>query len=372
MKNVDIIKYVVILLFITVVVGIYGYISYYGYAFDDAIYKTLQLFTLGASSVCEKSFAVNIARFLAPVAIIGGGIQLIYFVSQNGWKSLCLRMFNNHIIVCGYGNTGKAIVTQLERLGKKRIIIIDPLIEEPKVSFSKIYLNRDATDEDVLKMEAKIDKASKIIILTGSDYINTLIYNIAGKYNICQSIVRIEYLNNPDKLNLNGERSVDFFNLSQIIVEQFDQYDNQLIIVLGIGNVGKRIIERYQNNNAILVIEQSNIAIHMAKDIFNSPNVKYERADIRGVVESDIIRVLEKYEYANDSTINLFICLGGDWLGFRTAWEWSSWKKISMNINLIGTNINKALLKNNNHNNISVYNMEEIITDYCNQGKLFS
>ncbi|MEG2095188.1 MAG: NAD-binding protein [Alistipes sp.] len=370
MKNANIVKFIVILLLATIVFAIYGYISYYGYAIDDAIYKTLQLFTIGAENVPEKSLVINIARFLAPIVIIGGGLQLIYFVSQDGWKYLCLCIFKKHTIICGYGDTGKMIMSQLEQMGRKHIIVIDPLIEEPKVSFSKIFLNKNAANENVLQKEARIDKASEIIIVTGSDYINTLIYNISEKHNVHRSIVRIEQLNHPDNLNLTRDSNTLFFNLSEIIVEQFTQYDKQLIVVLGIGNIGKRVVERYKNNNDILVIEQSGVAIHMTKDIFNSSNIKYERADVKGLVESDIIRTLEKYDYYNYQRINLFVCLGGDWLGFRTAWDWLSWTKVKLNINLVGIDINKELLKDKGQNSISVYNVNEIIKNYCMQGRL--
>lgn len=83
MKNANFIKLLVILLLATVIFALYGYITYYGYAFDDALYKAMQLFTIGAESVPEKSFTVNIARFLAPIVILGGGMQLIYFISEN-------------------------------------------------------------------------------------------------------------------------------------------------------------------------------------------------------------------------------------------------------------------------------------------------
>lgn len=371
MKNANFIKLLVILLLATVIFALYGYITYYGYAFDDALYKAMQLFTIGAESVPEKSFTVNIARFLAPIVILGGGMQLIYFISQNGWKSQCLWMYKKHTIVCGYGNTGRTIASQLEQMGRKHIIIIDPLIGESKISSSKILINKDASDEYVLLKEAKINKASEIIITTGTDYINALIYNIAQKYSLHSSIIRIEQLDNPDNLNLTKDSNTIFFNSSEIVVGEFPQYDNQLIVVLGIGNVGKRIVERYKNNNEILVIEQSGIAIHMAKDILNSSNIKYERADVKGLVESDIIRILQKYNYNDYKMINIFICLGGDWLGFKTAWDWLSWTQIVLNLNLVGIGINKGLLRNAGQNSITVYNMNEIMKNYCMQGRLF-
>lgn len=358
MKNVNLVRLVFILLSATVVFAVYGYISYYGYAFDDAIYKTLQLFTIGAESVPEQSFAINVARFLAPIVVVCGGIQFIYFVSQNGWRQLCLWGFKKHIIICGYGNTGKIFS---EKSKGQQFIVIDPLIENPKVSFSKIYLNKDASDRNVLVKDAKINKASEIIIATGSDYINMLIYDIAQEYdNIGALRVRLEQLNNADFQNEKENNRTKFFNLSEIVVSKFKQYDNGLIIVTGIGNVGKRIVDRYKNTNKILVIEQSMATIHMAQDIYKSSNIKYERADVRGLIESDLIRMLKKYNLQQFGRITLFICLGGDWLGFSTAWKWLSWTEIALDINLIGTDINKNLLRDKGKNSINIYNINDV------------
>mgnify|MGYP002672699257 FL=1 len=358
MKNVNLVRLVFIVLSATVVFAVYGYVSYYGYAFDDAIYKTLQLFTIGAESVPEQSLAINIARFLAPIVVVCGGIQFVYFISQNGWKQLCLWGFKKHIIICGYGTTGKLF---FEKSKGKQFIVIDPLIENPKVSFSKIFLNKDASDRNVLVKDAKINKASEIIIATGSDYINMLIYDIAQEYdNIGALRVRLEQLDNSDSQNEMENNRTRFFNLSEIVVRKFKQYDNQLIVVTGIGNVGKRVVDRYKNTNKILVIEQSMATIHMAQDIYNSPNIKYERADVRGLIESDLIRILEKYNLQQFCRITLFICLGGDWLGFSTAWKWLSWTKIALDINLIGTDINKNLLRDKGKNRINIYNINDV------------
>lgn len=359
MKNINIVRSILILLFIIVILAVYGYISYYGYAFDDAIYKTLQLFTIGSGTVPEKSFAVNLARFLAPIIVVCSGVQFIYFISQNGWKQLCLWTFKRHTIICGYGTTGTAFS---EKLNGKQIIVIDPLIKNPKVSISEIFLNKDASDRNVLLKEAKIDKASEIIIATGSDYVNMLIYDIAKNFaNISSIRVRLEQLDNPNIPSYIENNRVNFFNLSETVVSKFTKYDNQLVIVLGIGNVGKRIVNRYKNTNKILVIEQSMTVIHMAQDIYNSSNIKYERADVKGLVENDMINILEKYGLRGYYKAILFICLGGDWLGFSTAWRWLSWTKIVLKINLVGIKINKELLTDRGENHIYVENIREAI-----------
>lgn len=359
MRNINSVRSILILLSVIVVLAVYGYISCYGYTFDDAIYKTLQLFTIGSGTVPEKSFAVNLARFLAPIIVVFGGVQLVYSISQNGWKQFCLWTFKKHAIICGYGITGTAFY---EKLKGKQIIVIDPMIKKSKVSISEIFLNKDASDRSVLLNEAKIDKASEIIIATGSDYINILIYDIAKDFHNISSIkVRLEQLVSPDIPNYSDKNRINFFNLSETVVSRFMEYENQLIIVLGIGSVGKRIVNRYKNTNKILVIEQSVTAIHMAQDFYNSSNIRYERGDVKGLVENDMINILEKYSLRGYHKAILFICLGGDWLGFSTAWKWLSWTKIVLDINVVGININKELLSDRGENHIYVENIRETI-----------
>lgn len=358
MKKRDIVRIIFVLFVVTVIFAAYGYTSYYDYAFDDAIYKTLQLFTIGAESVPEKSFAVNIARFLAPIVIVCGGVQLAYYISQNGWKQLCLWTFKKHTIICGYGTTGK---TLSNRINGKKFIVIDPLIDDPKISFTRIFLNSDATNKNVLLKEAKIDKASEIIITTGSDYVNMMIYDIAkGFDNIGSLTVRLEQLDIPDKKIIEKNDRIKFFNLSEIVVKKLKQYNNQIIVIAGIGNIGKRIINRYKETNIILAIEQSISTINMVKDVYNTPNIKYERVNVNEMIEDDFISILEKHHLQEYKKIVLFICLGGDWLCFRTAWKWMSWTKMALDINLVGTNINKNLLKDNANNSISIYNLIDI------------
>ena len=183
----------------------YGYLCVHddeGYSFFDALYKTMQLFTLGSSSP-ETCLSINIARFLAPIVVICGGIQLIYSLSHEGWKWLCMRFFNNHVVVCGYGFTGKHIVKRIIAQ-KKKVIVIDPAINNPIISLNEIHIKKDASLLSTL-LEARIKNASEIIISTGSDYINILVCMQLIKLKLGNNIkksVRIEQLDNKNIIKL--------------------------------------------------------------------------------------------------------------------------------------------------------------------------
>lgn len=62
-----------------------------------------------------------------------------------------------------------------------------------------------------------------------------------------------------------------------------------------------------------------------------------------------------------DDHVEVFICLGGDWMGFSIAWRWMKWTKVKMRLNLIGSDIKKELFENLNAekgiNEITIYNI---------------
>ena len=374
--NLKITTYIIILAVITIIAAIYGFMGEcYGYSFWDSIYKTLQLFTLGNSSIPEESMIINVARFLAPCLTIFGGVQLIYSFSQDGLKRICLTTYKKHVVVCGYGFTGKKIVNKLLE-NKQRVIVIDPCVDESKFSLTESYIKGDATDLDTL-LQARVNKASKIIIATGEDYINTLIYNKVQKIASSRQLkkyLRIEKLEDKENLG-NGADSIT--NFSELITKDLKVRDNSNVVVLGLGSIGGRIVAQYCQNHNIMVFEQSETMIKVTEERISAPNVCFIKADVKGLLLKDLMDCLNRYDFDTASRpLDVFVCLGGDWLGFTIAWNWSSWKlmngekKISMKINLIGNNIDRELFSNVKNlgysNEVVIYN---IVDDILQQGK---
>lgn len=361
----NITRYLIILALVTITCAVCGYSFYYGDTFFDALYKALQLFNLGGTSPeSGQCTIINITRFVAPCITIFGGVQLIYSFSRNGWRNLCLSQFRNHVVVCGYGFTGKSIVRSIKE-HKRKVIVIDPIIDEPIISHNELHINKDATDIAVLT-EARIKYASEIIIATGDDYINALIYRQALKLNPDKSLskrVRIEQLKNQNHLKISSDDNFYCFNFSELIINSLPHVETSNIVILGLGSVGNRLVKKYRDKK-IIVLEQSDTAIKISKDECddNKSDIYHIRTDVKGWVQSDLIENLSKYGIDfNTDPIEVFICLGGDWLGFSIAWKWARWKSNKMRINLIGTNIQKELFENiegkEGINEIKVYNI---------------
>ena len=361
----NITRYLIILALVTIACAVWGYCSFYGEPFLDALYKAFQLFNLGGdTSEPETHVIINVARFIAPCVTILGGVQLIYSFSRNGWRQLCLSRYNDHIIVCGYGFTGKRIADSITSHNKK-VIVIDPNIEEPVVSFNELHISKDATDMEILT-EARIKRASEIIIATGDDYINAKIYRQVLKLKPergFKKAIRIEKLEDSELLKSSTDEEFEGFNFSELITNSFPLLKNRNIIILGLGSIGKRLIDKYQENNRILVFEQSSNAVNMAKDKYSEgPDLIYKATDVNGLTQENLENTISKSGFKHtDDPVEVFICLGGDWMGFSIAWRWMTWANIKMKLNLIGTDIEKELFENISTqkfvNEIAIYNI---------------
>jgi len=115
-------------------------------------------------------------------------------------------------------------------------------------------------------MQARVNKASKIIIATGEDYINSLIYNKVQKIASSRHLkkyLRIEKLEDKENLG-NGADSIT--NFSELITKDLKVRDNSNVVVLGLGSIGGRIVEQYCQNHNIMVFEQSETMIKVTEE----------------------------------------------------------------------------------------------------------
>lgn len=166
--------------------------------------------------------------------------------------------YSNHTIIFGYDDIGKVIEKQ-RISNREKVIIIDSNIDE-KVRINEVYFQNDEKshlkDEELL-LRARVKKASKIFVVTDSDYRNLSIYNqLVNDLNVEKDKihVRLEQLNykailpisgfTPSMLaideilhnkNENNEKSTDKTD------KETENKENELIIVVGLGQVGKKL-----------------------------------------------------------------------------------------------------------------------------------
>lgn len=339
-KKTNLLIYLALILFIfTIVLSLYGFIIDDAIGFGDAIYQTIQLFKLGAPTP-EKSIFINIARFLAPLVLILGGVQLLVF----GLKEFCLWTFKEHTIILGYSQAGREIKKKLDKKNHK-VIIVDPSLEKTKYSFNQIFLKEEANEEFLTYMSNVFKRAQNVIIATDNDYINLKLgMIIRNQHQELLMYIRIEQLQNfefkDEKIKIcQSSYSIDLENTK-----------DSLLIILGGGIIGKEILNKNIDKNKVILLEQSENIINKLKDEYDEERVCYKRTDVTMVTENDInTQILSLYH--ENKPIHIYMCLGGDWLGFKTAYQWSKWeiwKNKNVKIYLCGDNINPKLLDNCN------------------------
>jgi voltage-gated potassium channel len=132
-------------------------------------------------------------RFLVIFGFFGTAYQLVIQRLQEGYRmSRVVEKLHNHVIVCGYGATGKAAVKELLLQGTAadQIIVLDnsdqALLETTDLNVA--FVQGDASSESVLRSVA-IERAAHVIICPGRDDAAVLISLTAHALNPAAQII---------------------------------------------------------------------------------------------------------------------------------------------------------------------------------------
>ena len=130
---------------------------------------------------------ITIGRAALWFVIVGTAYQFIFeryreAITMNSMR----RTLNDHVIICGYGLTGRTAAMELIAKGRKKryIVVVSRDQEESRRAAEDgfVSLSGDPSKEDTLD-GALIKKASSVIITTGRDDTNVLISLTARDLN---------------------------------------------------------------------------------------------------------------------------------------------------------------------------------------------
>ena len=201
--------------------GAIGYRITEGWDWGDCLWMVLiTVTTIGFGEVEVLSSAGRIITFL----IIGGGIFVIqitlqrfiqlselgYFIKLEELRlRRLIRRMKNHVIICGYGRTGKEIADQLasERISTL-IIEIDPSRKTEAEEKGYNVLLADATMDETL-LQAGVKNCRSLVVTLPSDAANLYVVLSAKALNTnCRLIARAANEEAANKLKLAGANAV--------------------------------------------------------------------------------------------------------------------------------------------------------------------
>tara|TARA_Y100001968_G_scaffold329850_1_gene380181 strand:+ start:2764 stop:3762 length:999 start_codon:yes stop_codon:yes gene_type:complete len=201
--------------------GALGYRITEGWDWGDCLWMVLiTVTTIGFGEVEVLSSAGRIITFL----IIGGGLFVIQLtlqrfiqLSELGYfiklEELRLRRFirrmKNHVIICGYGRTGKEIAEQLRTEKISTLIIeIDPTRKSEAEEKGFNVLLADATMDESLLLSG-IKNCRSLVVTLPSDAANLYVVLSAKALNDnCRLIARAANEESANKLKLAGANAV--------------------------------------------------------------------------------------------------------------------------------------------------------------------
>lgn len=196
-KQTKSLRYAVILFFLLIFVGTYGYMLIENISFVDSLYMTIiSITTVGFGEVKTLSPSgriFTIVLILVSVGLIGVMLNNFSRLMLDGYFRQQFRDYNlrkrmmklsNHVIVCGYGRNG---FQACEELADHNIpfVVVDKresAVERLREVHDRLYVQGDAASEDILN-QANIQNAKALISALPNDADNIYVVLTAREMN---------------------------------------------------------------------------------------------------------------------------------------------------------------------------------------------
>jgi voltage-gated potassium channel len=210
---------VILVAFLAVVVyGTVGYMVIEHWAVLDALFMTvITITTVGFEEVHRLDGPGQVFTITVIILGVAGFLYtlglIIELLSLNRWQSYrryrrmeaYLQALRNHVIVCGYGRTGKKVVAELRQRHVPYVVVeMNPAPLEEVKRYEDVYVLGDAANDDVMHL-AGIDRARALVSAVDSDERNVYIVLTARTLNARLFIVaRSSYPDSVAKLERAG------------------------------------------------------------------------------------------------------------------------------------------------------------------------
>ncbi len=207
------------LFFLLVLTGTFGYHYSQDFSWTDALYMTIiTITTVGFGEVHPLNSVgkfLTIFLILSSIIIYGYAITVVteYVIGEDIFKKLITKRMENkikklkdHVIIVGYGRTGKQAVKKLKDYNKKVVVIdVNKPEEDDFIDYENVYfIEGDATKDEILQ-NANIQAARGLITTINNDAENLFVVLSSGQLNPKLKIVsRASSEKSKDKMKLAG------------------------------------------------------------------------------------------------------------------------------------------------------------------------
>ncbi|MCB9203044.1 MAG: potassium channel protein [Flavobacteriales bacterium] len=214
-----------LILVVSLITGVIGYMTIEGYSVLEAVWFTVITFTsvgfgeLRPLSNEGRIFTIFLMLFgtgfvLYAVSIIAAELldqRFIIAINRNKMEKKISHL-ENHVIICGFGRNGRQSARKLNQYEQSFLVIdkrdFDVSDDTHKGLDSVIYLTGDATEESILE-KAQIKKARGLIAALPSDADNLFIVMSAKQLNPKLKIIsRASNSSTINKLKIAGANNV--------------------------------------------------------------------------------------------------------------------------------------------------------------------
>jgi len=141
----------------------------------DALYLTLQLFTLESGSISGPiPWQLQVARLLAPVVAGFAAFGALAVLFREHFDRFRTRFFRNHTVICALGRKGLLLAKSLRQRGDQVVIVEEDaendLIDTAR-GYGAVVLLGDAREPQILE-KAGVTRASHLVAVSGDDGVN--------------------------------------------------------------------------------------------------------------------------------------------------------------------------------------------------------
>ena len=212
----------VLLLWVIIAIGVFGYTVFWDYSFVDALYMTIiTMTTVGFSEVHSldgngKLFTIGLIVF--SISSYGYAVTVFseYLASGVMFEQFKIKRVQQridklvgHTVVCGYGRNGKQAVAKLREFNMPCLVIDkNPEVFKELEALNVPYVEGNAIEDEAL-LRAGISKAKSLIAALPSDADNLFIVLSARQINKDFTIIsRASKETSVSKLRIAGATNI--------------------------------------------------------------------------------------------------------------------------------------------------------------------